>query len=405
MTIVVEFPEGIVTSHAPTGLQRLIGDNRSVAVLLLGLLAVFGFYALAWLLVGRDPPDQLVRPVFKPPADVSAAAAHYLWHMGWDQQCLTAGILDLAAGGFIEIEQDERGYVLRRRNNPQPTDMSDEAKILDQHLLNGRDELRVAQGNHAHFQNAAKDLKKLFKNRYLGDYFVNNGRWVAMGAVLSLLAIVAATLWSSAAAIFLLVWLTPWTVVAGAAGWNGAEALRALDIGKFIPMLFTLGIAGAGVGFGMFMLSGVVGPWSIATILAIIIVNLLFFRLLKRPTRRGQDLRSQIKQFREYPCNAPDRPGIAPSSDVFDRYLPYAVALGVEKNWSTQFEHALAGAGTAPQSPAWYHGPYQTFNSFGDGFCSGLSSAISSASTTPGSSGGGGGSSGGGGGGGGGGGW
>ena len=102
-----------------------------------------------------------------------------------------------------------------------------------------------------------------------------------------------------------------------------------------------------------------------------------------------------------------------PTPEIFERYLPYALALGVENEWSERFADVLASAGADPESgysPVWYRG--HDFRSLGaDGLVasigSSLSSAVSSTSRAPGSSsgGGGGGSSGGGGGGGGGGGW
>ena len=98
--------------------------------------------------------------------------------------------------------------------------------------------------------------------------------------------------------------------------------------------------------------------------------------------------------------------------ELFERYLPFAVALGVEQVWAEQFADVFAAIeveqGTSYQ-PHWYHGTFNhnRLGSFADNVGSGFSSAISSASTPPGSSsgGGGGGFSGGGGGGGGGGGW
>jgi uncharacterized membrane protein len=102
---------------------------------------------------------------------------------------------------------------------------------------------------------------------------------------------------------------------------------------------------------------------------------------------------------------------------LFERFLPYALALGVEHAWSEQFSQVLARAATAESSgsntgysPSWYSGSsFTSFSAseFTSGFSSSFSSAISSSSTAPGSSSGsgGGGSSGGGGGGGGGGGW
>jgi uncharacterized membrane protein len=107
-------------------------------------------------------------------------------------------------------------------------------------------------------------------------------------------------------------------------------------------------------------------------------------------------------------------PEITP--EVFERFLPYAIALDCENQWSKRFEAEAAAAGMAPDSaysgytPLWYSG--SSFSRLGAaGFSSALgatmATAAASAAVAPGSSSGsgGGGSSGGGGGGGGGGGW
>ena len=100
--------------------------------------------------------------------------------------------------------------------------------------------------------------------------------------------------------------------------------------------------------------------------------------------------------------------------EVFEMFLPFALALGVEHLWSQYFSDVLSRAtvqpGTAGYSPLWYTGAAFSsgkIENFAAGIGSSLSSSISSSSHAPGSSsgGGGGGSSGGGGGGGGGGGW
>ena len=96
--------------------------------------------------------------------------------------------------------------------------------------------------------------------------------------------------------------------------------------------------------------------------------------------------------------------------ELFEKYLPYALALDVEQAWAEQFSDILkeAAQGQEGYSPRWYSGTsWSTLGAggFSTGLGSSFSSAISSSSVAPGSGGGGGGSSGGGGGGGGGGGW
>jgi uncharacterized membrane protein len=98
--------------------------------------------------------------------------------------------------------------------------------------------------------------------------------------------------------------------------------------------------------------------------------------------------------------------------ELFERYLPYAIALEVENRWADRFVTVLAtaaAAGAAAHSAAWYSGGGNVWDDpqgFADTVGASLDSTLSSAATSP-SSGGssGGGSSGGGGGGGGGGGW
>src|SRR4029079_13719310 len=104
--------------------------------------------------------------------------------------------------------------------------------------------------------------------------------------------------------------------------------------------------------------------------------------------------------------NPPDK-----TPELFERFLPYALALDCENEWNAKFTAVLAAAAAAgATAPVWYSGSNWDAGrttSFTDSLGSSLASSTAAASTAPGSSSGsgGGGSSGGGGGGGGGGGW
>jgi uncharacterized membrane protein len=101
--------------------------------------------------------------------------------------------------------------------------------------------------------------------------------------------------------------------------------------------------------------------------------------------------------------------------ELFERFLPYAIALGVENRWADKFAGVLAAAAADPSRQSghtfgWYSGSSNAWSNpgrFAGTVGASLTSSMASASTAPGSSSGsgGGGSSGGGGGGGGGGGW
>jgi uncharacterized membrane protein len=152
---------------------------------------------------------------------------------------------------------------------------------------------------------------------------------------------------------------------------------------------------------------------AIACLLGAVLLNVGFYQWLKAPTLAGRKLLDKIEGFRDYLemaekdemnlRNPPDR-----IPELFEIYLPYAVALDVEQQWAEKFSTVFAQLEKDGRhySPAWYHGHDFSVAGIGD-FASSFASSVSSAATPPGSSSGsgGGGSSGGGGGGGGGGGW
>lgn len=152
----------------------------------------------------------------------------------------------------------------------------------------------------------------------------------------------------------------------------------------------------------------VVGNFIVILVPVFFICALVLISFKRRLTLLGVDTQQQVKGFKLFLSvtdkerftfhNAPEK-----NPQQFMEYLPYAIALGVEKKWAKQFE------GITLAQPSWYQS--NTANSFiAASFVSDLSSlnnsftsAASSASSRSGS--GGGGFSGGGGGGGGGGSW
>ncbi|MDP6416694.1 MAG: DUF2207 domain-containing protein, partial [Gammaproteobacteria bacterium] len=145
-------------------------------------------------------------------------------------------------------------------------------------------------------------------------------------------------------------------------------------------------------------------------------LNVLFFFLLKRPTLAGRSIMDEIEGFRMYLSvaeeerlnllNPPDK-----TPELFEKYLPYALALDVENEWGEKFTAILAATSTTADEhgyrPRWYRGsawrPGHT-GAFSNSLGTSLGSTVASSVRAPGSSSGsgGGGSSGGGGGGGGG---
>jgi uncharacterized membrane protein len=183
---------------------------------------------------------------------------------------------------------------------------------------------------------------------------------------------------------------------------------------SFFLLLFVVGF---GAGFTSFATD--ISPFVVIPIVLGAIACAVFYHLLKAPTLLGAKILDQIEGFRMFLNTAEKNrlevlnpPQVTP--EVFEKFLPYAIALDCENQWSKKFEAEAAAAGMTPNASGGYYMPYWysggNFGNFGSGFAAGLGASLAasaaSAATAPSSSGsGGGGFSGGGGGGGGGGGW
>lgn len=440
LTIVVGFPKGYVREPTEEELRQLhFQANRTLWVALGGLLVVGGYYLAAWWSVGRDPPGKPIYPQFEPPLNLPPACVRYLREMGYDKKCFTAAVLSMAVKGYAKIEEASDGtFTLRRTKNTASPSLSGGERAIAKALLKS-DYVRLKQTNHKKISKAIEKLSSWLKLEYDGKLFFKNRWWLVPGWLLSAAALVAAVLscgWTALPIVgFLSLWLSIWTIgclalgAAALAKWKSVLSLRRATNKRLGSLLGASGItllaapffAAEFVAIGFLVYSSSV--WMLPLILGIVALNVAFWHLIKQPTVEGQRVMDDIEGFRMYLATAEQNlleelhpPEKTP--ELFEKYLPYAMALDVENEWAEQFADILAQASQRPgdddhfhdYSPAWYSGSNwdgATSSAFAAGLGAALGGAIASSSTAPGSSsgGGGGGFSGGGGGGGGGGGW
>ncbi|MBN1996438.1 DUF2207 domain-containing protein [candidate division KSB1 bacterium] len=432
LTIVVTWPKGYIDE--PTFLEKLkyfLSDNQSIFRGSVGILIVFFYYLFVWVLVGRDPRKGTIIPLYKPPEDLSPADMRYIMRMGFDNKCFTATVLSLAVKGYLSIHQKDSTYTLKKLDHGKDHLSNDEKKVMKK-LLGDRSSIILKNTNHSSISSAIKGLKTSLFSRYHKRYFFSNKKYFGPGVILSILAAIASGFSpENLGAIFMVVWLSFWSIgvffllLQVGKAWKAAiTGDVASKGGALFLTLFSLPFIGGEI-FGLFMLSQLGSVMFLFIILCLIFLNIIFYKLLKAPTRAGRKVMDQIEGFKMY-LNVAEKPRMdmlmppTKSPDVFEKYLPFALALGVEQRWAEYFSDVISPAGKTDQSyqPSWYHG--SSWGRLGAvDFTSNLSSSftttISSASTPPGSrsgssgggfsSGGGGGFSGGGGGGGGGGGW
>jgi uncharacterized membrane protein YgcG len=429
LTIGVAWPPGFV--NKPSELDQaayFFGDNVVLFIGVAGVLVLLCYYAIVWILVGKDPAAGTIIPLFEPPAGFSPAAVRYIMNANFDNKVFATAIVSMAVKGHLKIEESMNGiYTLRKTDGREKLSPGEKA-VARSLFPNRRTSIELKQGNHRTLQNARSGLQSWLRTEFENIYFKKNTRYFLPGVGISAI-VVGAMIFSSsdaAAMAFIALWLSIWTIGIyflvrrswrawqSALSGGGTRAYIAAIVSSVFAIPFVIGEF---VGLSLFV--GISSPAAAALFAALQLINISFYHLLKAPTQLGRKMMDDFAGFSEYLTVAEkDRMNFAnppeKTPELFEKYLPFALALGVEQAWSDQFAGRLQVSSQGPwkkeYEPNWYHGRHFNVNNlmaFSSSLSNGFSSAISSASTSPGSSSGssGGGSSGGGGGGGGGGGW
>jgi len=366
LTAVVGWNKGVVAEpSAAARASGVIGSNWPLAIPVPVLLLVFAI----WRRRGRDPRRLPVAVQYEPPQGLTPSEAGTLLDNSADMRDVTATLVDLAVRGYLRIEErDERKlfgligareYVLHRLEpSPDAVALASHERLIFDGIFSGRGASVELSELENEFYAKLPDIRTSLFDRLLerGAYHARPDKvrtgWMVGGAVLGVLI---AGVGSRVADRFL---LTPVPfVVAGV-----LVALILIGFGRIMP---------ARTDAGARMLEQVLG----------------FEEFLRRV---------EAEHFKRVILDKPE---------LFDRYLPYAMAFGVEKKWAKAFE------GIYTEPPRWYvgsGGPGFSASRFSSSLAAMSSKASAALSSSPRSSGGSGfsgGSSGGGGGGGGGGGF
>jgi len=354
LTLVVTWPKGFV--QAPTRGQRLrwlLADNRGLLIALSGFALVAAYLLLSWSRYGRDPAPGVIFPQYEPPEGYSPASARFIRRMGYDDRTFAAAVVNLAVKGCLEIRETDGEYSLWRKQGPD-TALAPGERVLLSQIFRAGPVIELDDANHKIIGGALRAHRRALRLNYERVYFATNS-----------------------------------------------------------PLLIPALLMSIGVAVAVVLSGGLTPAAAVVMALTLVVIGGFHF-LMKAATPRGRELLDRLEGFRMYldvaerdDLNLRNPPEKTPQ--LFEMYLPFALALGVEQAWAEQFAEVFArlGAGGESYRPIWYHGDFSParVGSFTTSVGRSLTSAIASSATPPGSSSGGGGFSGGGGGGGGGGGW
>lgn len=382
ITIAASWPRGYVAGMSGwKKIKYYIWNNKAVFFLPLAALFSALFCLVFWYKYGRDPEKGTVYPLFEPPAGYSPAALGYIYDKKYTRKLTAATIVDAAVRNLIRIDVEREGKIFKRNEYHIKPSGKQEKKPVSQYADFGSDirDLVNTTIRKGKYNSELGDLNrtletfcsKTYKNKD-GGYKKGYRGFFATNASYTVIPIL---------------------VCIAAGGWAFVALVKAMMLHNFWQAAYYIG----------------------GIILCVRVLN-LFSRLLEAYSPDGRRLMDQAEGFRMFLStadehrfdlmNPPEK-----TLELYEKYLPFAIALGCEIEWGKRFEDIINTAYLDGNAASSFTQSFSRDNEgFSSSFASSFSGAITSASTPPSSSSGGGssfggGSSGGGGGGGGGGGW
>jgi uncharacterized membrane protein YgcG len=316
LTIDVYIPQGIL--QEPSSITKLfwfLGGNPIVFLPLVTLTVMF----LLWWYKGRDPdPGMSVAPMYEPPAGISPAEAGTLLDDRIHPRDITSTMVDLAVRGYIKIEETAEKILLFTHKDyvfhllkPQKEwgpDLCPHERVMLANIFAGGSDIRLSSLKNRFYTAVPairSDIMSALKTKgiYMLDPESANG-------------------YSVVAAIAILVPFAVFQYLGWANFFNSAVLL----LGAVAISAFT---------------------WW------------LFARVMTAKTVKGARTYIAVLGFQEF-MNRVDGERLKQfPPTTFEKYLPYAMALGVEHHWAQAF------AGIVKDPPGWYVGPG---GSYGTGF-------------------------------------
>jgi uncharacterized membrane protein len=310
LTIDIWIPKGVLTE--PSWFTRnvvwFIGGNPGALLPVWAFAVMFGL----WWWKGRDPdPGVSVAPMYEPPKGLTPAEAGTLLADAIEARDITSTLIDLAVKGYLKIiETEDKALFLTHKDYT----------------------LRLMKPRHEWKDLAAHELEvlnNLFPEVTAEETTLSSLKerfYVALPSIRREImdSLNAKNLYST-----------------------DPDSARGLAL---------MGVLVIVLPFLWVQLAGVVNLFNSPSVLAVgvvltIVIVVLFGRILAAKTIRGARARVECLGFKEFMTRVDgDRIKRMPP-DTFEKFLPYAMAFGVEHHWAKAFE------GLLKDPPSWYVGP------------------------------------------------
>ena len=314
LTIDIFIPKGILKKPGSLTLMLwFLGSNPIVFLPFVTLAVMF----VLWWLKGRDPdPGISVAPMYEPPAGLTPAEAGALLEDQVHPRDITSTLVDLAVRGYVKIEEvDDKGLVFHHKDyvfhllKPQPqwAGLAPHERVMLENVFGGGQETRLSNLKNRFYTAIPvirQDIMAALRNKNM--YTLDPDSANAFSIVAAIAIVIA----------FI--------------------AMQVLGWANFVSSAMLLVISAA----------------------VSVLVWWLFARKMTAKTTNGSRTWVAVLGFQEF-MNRVDADRLKKMPpDTFEKFLPYAMALGVEHHWAQAF------AGIVKDPPSWYAGtgPYTGFN-------------------------------------------
>lgn len=322
LSVVLGLPKGVIQKPSSwVDLSYFVQDNWYVIFPIIGWILMH----LLWRKKGKDPQGRgTVVPQYDPPDKMSPSLMGTLWDERADTKDISATLIHLAIRGFIKIKyKSKKNYTFTKLKEPDATFSQTDTEIWDGIFGKDKESVELDDLKNKFYKHLPPIKEAMYQSLIDGGYYPHN----------------------------------PQTEKAK---WWGLSSL-------FIFGAFFLGS----------ILENIVAGLSIGAVAVIIIV---YGSLMSRKTKKGAEAKEEVEGFKWFLSvtdkerlkfhNAPEK-----KPEEFMEFLPYAMVLGVEKQWAGQFKDIYI------ESPSWYEGePEITFSTIY--LASALSSMNSNMSST-----------------------
>ena len=335
LTVALSFPKEVV--RQPTKLENFLQFLYDNPILALPVL-VLGLMCALWYTRGRDPSGRgTIVPEYEAPEGLTPLELSTVLHQKAKTNDISSEIVYLATLGYIKITRlEEKGLLMTHTDYQLDRLKSNEGlSILDRYLFVGlfgsKETVKLSDLKNVFYEKVPGIIESASQSVVTKGYFKKNPTSVRT--------------------------------------WY-------FYVGGFAALLFFYLIP-----YGDLTVTAAGGLSGI--------IIILFGLIMPRVTKKGAIMREQIKGLKMYMevaekdridfHNAPQK-----SPEIFEKLLPFAMILGVEKAWAKQFE------GIYNQSPSWYSDPLHSgfrpvlfasdIRSFSTGAASTLASAPSGGS-------------------------